>query len=59
MIPRKLLDEIEYWIAEKKFGHIQINFSDGRIVNINRTESLKVSNLGTIGEVKLTNHNEV
>ena len=42
MIPKKLLDEINRWINEKKYGNLQINFAGGNIVNVNRTESLKV-----------------
>ena len=42
MIPPKLTSEIERWISEKKYGNIQINFSGGKIVNVNRTESFKV-----------------
>ena len=42
MIPPKLTDEISRWIKEKKYGNIQINFSGGKIVNVNRTESFKV-----------------
>jgi hypothetical protein len=42
MIPPKLTDEITRWIKEKKYGNIQINFSGGKIVNVNRTESFKV-----------------
>jgi len=42
MIPPKLASEIERWIREKKYGNIQINFSGGKIVNVNRTESFKV-----------------
>ena len=46
MIPRKLLDEIELWIKQGKFGHLQINFNGGKIVNVNRVESVKVTQLG-------------
>ena len=46
MIPRRLVQEIEIWIREAKFGNLQINFVGGRITNINRTESLKVESLG-------------
>ena len=42
MIPPKLSAEIERWIKDKKYGNIQINFSGGKIVNVNRTESFKV-----------------
>lgn len=42
MIPKKLLDEINRWIEEKKYGNIQINFAEGKIANINRTESIKI-----------------
>ena len=42
MIPKKLLDEIDRWINEGRYGHLQINFSGGKIVNVNRTESIKV-----------------
>lgn len=49
MIPRKLLDEIERWIRDGKYGHLQINFSGGKIVNLNRVESIKV-------DMIITNH---
>ena len=42
MIPKKLLDELERWIAQKKFGDISIKFNAGHIVHITRTESIKV-----------------
>ena len=42
MIPKKLLDEIKRWIDEGRYGNIQINFSGGKIVNYNITQSLKV-----------------
>lgn len=42
MIPKKLLDEIKKWIDEGRYGNIQINFSGGKIVNYNITQSLKV-----------------
>ena len=45
MIPKKLLEEIIRWISEKRYGHLQINFSDGKIVNINRVQSIKVEEL--------------
>ena len=56
MIPKKLLEEIDRWIVEKKFGNLQINFAEGRIVNVNRVESVKVTLLGnnSIGEVTAT-----
>jgi len=48
MIPKKLLDEINVWINEKKYGNLQINFASGKIVNVNRSESLKVECLGNL-----------
>jgi len=42
VIPKKLLEEIQRWITEGRYGHIQINFSGGKIVNYNITQSLKV-----------------
>ena len=48
MIPKKLLDEITRWITEGKYGHLQINFSAGKIVNVNRVESIKVEMLFNI-----------
>lgn len=47
MIPKKLLDEIGRWMSERKYGNIQINFADGKIVNVNRVESIKVEMLFT------------
>lgn len=47
MIPRKLLDEINRWISEKKYGNLQINFSGGKILNVNRYESIKVEMLAS------------
>jgi hypothetical protein len=55
LVPKRLLEEIEIWIRDKKFGHLQINFAEGRIVNVNKVESVKVTLLGNaIGEVKAT-----
>lgn len=45
MIPKKVIDEINRWIDEKKYGNLQINFASGKIININRAESLKVESL--------------
>lgn len=59
MIPRKLIQEIERWIREEKFGNIQINFSGGRITNVNRSESMKVESIGEIGSVTMTHVSEV
>ncbi len=47
MIPKQLLDEINRWITEGRYGKIEINFSGGKIVNYNITQSLKVSLLFT------------
>lgn len=48
MIPKKLVEEINRWISEKRYGNLQINFSGGKIVNVNRSESIKVEMLGFI-----------
>lgn len=45
MIPKKLLDEIKRWITDGLYGNLQINFAGGKIVNVNRTESIKVDQL--------------
>ena len=42
MIPKKLLSEIQKWMDEGRYGNIQINFSGGKIVNYNITQSLKI-----------------
>lgn len=50
MIPKKLAEEINRWIEEKRYGNLQINFAGGKIVNVNRAESIKVEDLSlTIG----------
>lgn len=56
MIPKSLLDEIKRWIIEKRYGNIQINFQGGKIVNVNRVESIKIEMLvvGDIGSASLT-----
>ena len=54
LIPKRLLSEIESWIKDKKFGHLQINFLEGRIVNVNRVESVKVEFLGQVEKVTAT-----
>lgn len=51
MIPKKLLDEIGRWIEEKRYGNLQINFSGGKIVNVNRTESMKIDMVMSDGNV--------
>lgn len=50
MIPKGLLEEIKRWITEQKYGHLQINFAQGRIVNVNRVESVKVDMLVIINQ---------
>jgi len=42
MIPKKLVDEINRWIAEGRYGNLQINFAGGKILNVNRVESIKI-----------------
>lgn len=48
MIPKKLEEEITRWVNEKRYGSLQINFQGGKIVNVNRNESLKVDAIGLI-----------
>lgn len=48
MIPRKLKEEIERWMDEGKYGHLQINFEGGKIRNVNRVESIKIEFVGVI-----------
>lgn len=45
MIPKKLAEEINRWIREKRYGNLQINFASGKVVNVNRCESVKVDEL--------------
>ena len=60
-VPKQLLEEIESWIVHRKFGSLQINFQDGKIVNLNKVESVKVSMLagaemvGSISVTQITN----
>lgn len=42
MIPAKLRDEILTWMKEGKYGHLQINFAGGKIINVNRVESIRM-----------------
>ena len=56
MIPKQLIREINYWIESEKFGHIQINFIKGRIININRTQSVKMNELEPF-ESQVVQHN--
>lgn len=51
MIPSRLREEIETWMREKKYGHLQLNFAGGKILNVNRTESIKIEFLGNVGSV--------
>lgn len=51
MIPNKVTEEITKWISEKRYGSLQINFQAGKIVNVNRNESLKVEAIGIIASV--------
>lgn len=48
MMPRGLKEELERWINEKKYGHLQVNFSGGKVMNINRCESVRVEAIGYI-----------
>jgi hypothetical protein len=47
MIPKELLAEITRWMVEKRYGNLQINFCAGKIVNVNRVESIKLELLVT------------
>lgn len=47
MIPPKLLDEINLWINEKRYGNLQINFGGGKVVSVNKSESVRVAQLGS------------
>jgi hypothetical protein len=48
VIPKKLSDEIKRWMDEKRYGSLQINFQDGKIVNVNMVQSMKVDAIGII-----------
>jgi hypothetical protein len=55
MIPKSLLEEINRWITEKRYGNLQINFCNGKIVNVNRVESIKIDMLmGDNQDIKVT-----
>jgi len=42
-------------MEDKRYGHLQINFMNGKITNINRVESIKVESAGNfIGDVKVS-----
>jgi len=45
LIPKGLLDEIRRWIKEGLYGHLQINFSGGKIMSVNRVQTCKVEML--------------
>jgi len=54
-IPERLTLEIIRWMEDKRYGHLQINFMNGKITNINRVESIKVESAGNfIGDVKVS-----
>lgn len=62
MIPKKLLDEINRWISEGRYGHLQINFAAGKILNVNRVESVRIEMLvanPTQPNIDCTAHREV
>lgn len=56
MIPKRLREEIEDWMDSGRYGHLQINFAGGKIVNVNRVESLKVEAIGFVTTVVSTNN---
>lgn len=41
MVPKQLIDEIRNWIKTKKYGNIQINFVNGRVLSWNLHMSIK------------------
>ncbi len=60
MIPKKLLDEINRWINESRYGSIEINFQNGNIVNLNIKQSLRVESLGIyVGTTTVFKNEEV
>ena len=58
MIPKKLLDEIGRWMDEKRYGSLQINFQEGKIVNLNINQSLKLEST-FVGKVELIKSSSV
>lgn len=47
MIPKRLTDEIESWIDGRKYGCIEINFQDGKILNFNKRQSIRLEFMKT------------
>ena len=45
MIPVNVVNEIEKFIAERKWGSLTLNFRNGKIENINRVDSVRVGTL--------------
>jgi len=45
VIPKGLMDEIKRWIKDGLYGHLQINFSGGKIMSVNRVQTCKVEML--------------
>jgi len=54
VIPKRLSEEIERWQSERRYGSLQINFQDGKIVNVNMTQSLKVDAIGIAQMTQVT-----
>ena len=40
-LPEWIEKELQEWVDEKRFGYIQLNMQAGKIVNINKHETLK------------------
>lgn len=47
MIPKSITDEINKWMTGRFYGSIQINFRDGKIENMNKTQSVRLDDLKT------------
>ena len=54
MIPKGILDELKRWMKEGLYGHLQINFSAGKIMSINRVQTMKVEMLIINGVAQTT-----
>ena len=40
-VPNWVLKEISQWITSEKYGYIQLNTQAGKIININKHETVK------------------
>jgi len=57
VIPKGLIDELKRWMKDGLYGHIQINFRDGKIMSLNRVQTINIDDFTNLELASSSNMN--